>query len=438
LLLRPSLESIRLLAVADETRSSSKTTVSGVEVSMFSILRRYMIAVVDLKSGIERRAMFSVASLVAAITALVMLPLLIAFEAVWQAKNDLQGLTASHRALQIETANYRAAIEALISGQAGSPQLTDVRADSTGCPESARLHLAPGTPVVREQSLSRPPGMPAQRRDPAQSARAMPAPSPASGSARAVPTVPAVGGLRGADTQAAGRGAFMEALARSGKTRTFAEAADAPALASQSYRAGVALELEAQELSAAGRMNDALVRAVEADARFRAAEIEARARAAEERVRLADAPGTLVRPSVTEAREAPAAPADSARPESRHPLRGPAPQVADVEETIRDVIAQYVSGLESRSMPALKRVWPTLRGTQERAIQTEFENARSVETRFKDPRITVNGDVTTVTGLRMHSLVTHDGQRLSAVTRTTMTLRRMGDAWVIERIVHQP
>ena len=102
-----------------------------------------------------------------------------------------------------------------------------------------------------------------------------------------------------------------------------------------------------------------------------------------------------------------------------------------------DVIAQYVSGLENQSLPALKRVWPTLGGDQERAIQSEFENARTVQTLFKDPRITIKGDITTVTGLRKHSLVTQDGQRLSSVTKTTMTLRRSGDAWVIERIVHQ-
>jgi SnoaL-like domain len=101
------------------------------------------------------------------------------------------------------------------------------------------------------------------------------------------------------------------------------------------------------------------------------------------------------------------------------------------------VIKQYVSGLESQNLAALKRVRPSLGGREERAIRTEFENARVVQTVFKDPRITINGDTTTVTGFRMHSLVTLDGQRLSSVTKTTMTLRRTGDVWTIERIVHQ-
>jgi nucleoid-associated protein YgaU len=202
-----------------------------------------------------------------------------------------------------------------------------------------------------------------------------------------------------------------------------AEVADAPALARRSYDAGVTLERAAQELSTAGRLNDALARAVEAGARFRAAEIEANAEVAAttawERLGLADAPTAPARRSLAETPQPPIAPA------------------AAIEEMIRDVIAQYVSGLESRNLAALKRVWPSLGGSQERAIQTEFENARTVQTKFTDPRITVNGDITTVTGFRMYSLVTQDGQRLSSVTRTTMTLRRNGDAWVIERVVHQ-
>ena len=187
----------------------------------------------------------------------------------------------------------------------------------------------------------------------------------------------------------------------------------------------------------AGRMNVALARAVEADARFRAAEIEARAQAAaRERARRADAI-TAEPPALLEVREVAAAPADAPCAESRQQSRTPAPTAADVEDAIREVIAQYVSGLESQSVPALKRVWPSLGGREERAIQTEFENARVVETAFKDPRITVNGDTTTVTGFRMHSLVTQDGQRLSSLTRTTMTLRRNGNVWTIEHIVHQ-
>ena len=122
---------------------------------------------------------------------------------------------------------------------------------------------------------------------------------------------------------------------------------------------------------------------------------------------------------------------------TRHSPRRGTSTLQPVEDTILEVIGQYVRGLESRSLPTLKRVWPSLGGSQERAIQAEFANARTVETLFTDPRITIDGDITTVTGVRIYSLVTQDGQRLSSLTRTTMTLRRLGNAWVIERIVHQ-
>jgi hypothetical protein len=187
----------------------------------------------------------------------------------------------------------------------------------------------------------------------------------------------------------------------------------------------VALEIEAQEHWAAGRMNDGLVRAIEAEGRFRAAEIEARAQAAAE--------DRLRRQSLAEAGDLRA---QSPRAELPQPLQ-PLQPVGDVEDTIMDVIAQYVSGLENQSLPALKRVWPTLAATRSAQYNPNSRTPARFRRSFKDPRITIKGDITTVTGLRKHSLVTQDGQRLSSVTKTTMTLRRSGDAWVIERIVHQ-
>ena len=102
------------------------------------------------------------------------------------------------------------------------------------------------------------------------------------------------------------------------------------------------------------------------------------------------------------------------------------------------MIAQYVSGLQSRNLPALKRVWPSLSGQQEKALRTEFSNARTVQALFHDPRISVNDGTTTVTGTRTYALETQDGQQLFTTTRTTITMRRVGDEWVIERMVHVP
>ena len=204
---------------------------------MLSFLGRYVIAIVDQKSGIERRATVSVGPVLAVAAVMIALPLLILFGAAWKTRSVVQGLYASHLALELEAANYRVAIEAL-TRQMGSQQSTiaDLSANSAGSSAWARLNPAAATPVLRSR-----PAMPTRPKV-------------------EVPGAVGGGGERGAN-EAVDRGAFQEALARSGHMRTLAEGADA-----------------------------ALARAVEADARFRAAEIEARAQAAaRERARRADA-----------------------------------------------------------------------------------------------------------------------------------------------------
>jgi hypothetical protein len=349
----------------------------------------------------------------------------IAFGAMWKAKSDVQGLNASHRALEIEIANYRAAVKVLIEQTASQKSSTSGLDTAPARPSAPdRFDPASGKPLM---SSVPPPSAPATR-----AAESQPHLSP--------PTLEPVqaAAARGSmtDSDAAARAALTGALAGLSQARALAETANAPVLASGSYQAGLAVEVEARELSTSGRVTGALVQAEEANARFRAAEVEARAEAAAlERLRVTDP--IPVRPLLAAGREVPPPLVDPPG-ELRQPLQTSVPPLGtDVERTIQEVIAQYVNGLESRNLATLKRVWPSLGGTQERAIQTEFENARTVQTLFTDPRITVNGDITIVTGLRMYSLVTQDGQRLSSLTRTTMTLRRSGDAWVIERVAHQ-
>jgi len=270
-----------------------------------------------------------------------------------------------------------------------------------------------------------------------------------------------------------------------GQTRASAEAADAQNLASASFQSAVALQGEALELSKSGRLVDAAGRLVEANGIFRLAEAEARLRAiARNRPPVADAP-TPVPPRApaelreapasapvasaptpaprspaepraapapspvasastppprasAEPREAPAPPAGSSRVESRAPAPAPVPRATvDAQDAVRQVIAQYVHGLENRSVADLKRVWPSLSGSQEKAIQAEFNNARSVTAAFNDLQIAINGDTSTVAGVRTYAVVTQDGHKLSRSTKTTLTLRRSGDAWLIERVVHQ-
>ena len=239
------------------------------------------------------------------------------------------------------------------------------------------------------------------------------------------------------DPEAAARDAFKEAFGRVGQTRALAEAADAPHLASASFQAAVSLQGEALELSKSGRLADASGRLVEANGKFRLAEAEARLKAlARDRSPVAGAPTPVPR-APAESRDAPAPPAGPPRVESRPPAPAPAPPAVDAQNAVRQAIAQYVRGLENRSVADLKRVWPSLAGREERAIQAEFDNVRSVTAAFDDPRITINGDTSTVAGVRTYAVVTQDGHRLSRSTNTTLTLRRSGDAWLIERVVHQ-
>lgn len=388
--------------------------------------QRYAVAIVDPRRGV--RAMVSMRAVFVALVAMISVPVLLALSVAWTVRSDVQGLYARNRALEIEAGNYRAAVEAL-SGQIESLQATipDLGARSS---ESVRVERTGGVPVA----LSGPEASVTRVAFPEPAEPASPAPVEAPPAALAEGHRVDAGSAGSAE-----RGALVEALARAGRSRALAESADAPALARQSYQAGVAIDLEARQQSAAGRMAEAMVSAVAADAKFRAAEIDARAEAAaRERVRLASTPSS-VRPTVGEARDASAHSTDSLRGESPRPAlaRESVAVAPDVEQAIRSVIAQYVSGLESRDLTALKHVWPSLGGQQERALRKEFENARTVQALFDDPRITVNDDTTTVTGVRTYRLETQDGQRLSTVTRTTITLRRSGNAWMIERVVHR-
>ena len=72
-----------------------------------------LIAIVDQKSGIERRATVSVGHALVVAVVMIALPLLILFGAAWKTRGGVQGLYASHLELELEAANYRVAIEAL-------------------------------------------------------------------------------------------------------------------------------------------------------------------------------------------------------------------------------------------------------------------------------------------------------------------------------------
>jgi len=118
---------------------------------MFS--RRFTLAITDRTSGFERRITCSTGSLLAALSAVVTLPVLIGLGAAWKAKSDVQDLYVSQRALEAENTNYRAATEVL-SDQIESLQstLTDLGARAALDPNLANaMERLPA--VVRSQAM---------------------------------------------------------------------------------------------------------------------------------------------------------------------------------------------------------------------------------------------------------------------------------------------
>jgi len=190
---------------------------------------------------------------------------------------------------------------------------------------------------------------------------------------------------------------------------------------------------EDQDLTtAAARMETAttLFKTAETGAR---AEIEARAaraQAAENRRRAEAA----ARPEPT-----PAPPPAPASPPAPKPESIPAPPASPVkvQAAVAAVIDRYTSALQQRDLSALKAVWPTLAGAQQSAIESEFNNARSISVQFVNPKIDVSGATATVTGVRRYGMQTRDGQQLQTETNTTLVLRQSANGWHIESVRHQ-
>jgi murein DD-endopeptidase MepM/ murein hydrolase activator NlpD len=77
--------------------------------------RRYTIVVTDRTSGVTRQLTLSARPVLAMACAALTLPVLVGFGAAWKGRNDVADLYASHKALEQENANYRAATDALSS-----------------------------------------------------------------------------------------------------------------------------------------------------------------------------------------------------------------------------------------------------------------------------------------------------------------------------------
>jgi serine/threonine protein kinase len=116
----------------------------------------------------------------------------------------------------------------------------------------------------------------------------------------------------------------------------------------------------------------------------------------------------------------------------------PPPPPANTPEIDRGIIAgilqQYVTCLQSRDLPGLKKIWPGLAGPQERALQDEFDTARKIQVQFSDVQITINGDAATLSARRSYAIQAADGSRHQSETRTTVALRKSGKTWFIDQM----
>jgi serine/threonine-protein kinase len=266
-----------------------------------------------------------------------------------------------------------------------------------------------------------------------------------------------------------GKGAD-EARERAARARNAAIAAAAPTLAASAYSAAVSAERDASRLLQRGRPAEAMARFWEASGLFRSAEIAAQTEAAGriERARVAQAGLKATDQAPRDAAAAPAS-AKPAPPEPPPPPITPAPATgpplssvgppvltpavpppaaareapaaeAAVPPTsgITEVLDRYRAALEGRSLPSLKRLWPSLGGPQEAAILHEFENATRIDVEILNPQITVEGTSATVRFIRRYQLHTVDRQRLQTETRTTMNLQRIGATWTINQIRFEP
>jgi hypothetical protein len=237
------------------------------------------------------------------------------------------------------------------------------------------------------------------------------------------------------------------------QAKAAARSSSAPKTSAGSFNAATAAEHEAERLYKSGHTAEAAEKFYEASGLYRSAEIAAQGKAATAVAPTPTPPAPVVTPAIPEPppaapdRQPPlpppvtapapppvaAPPAIVPTPAPATPESAPAPHPT-AEQAITELLARYQAALEARSLDALKRLWPSLGGQQQTAIQNEFQHASRIEVTLIQPQISIAGNTATVTFTRRYRLQTVDGQRLQTDTRTTMTLRQAGNLWVIDQI----
>jgi hypothetical protein len=107
------------------------------------------------------------------------------------------------------------------------------------------------------------------------------------------------------------------------------------------------------------------------------------------------------------------------------------------DSLVHHALTAYLSAFEARDLDALKRIWPVMTTAQMRAIRAEFDHARSVQVSFVEPRIDIKDGKAVVVARRRYAVTTLEGTKLQSETTTTISLKYVTNAWIIEDVRYQ-
>jgi len=330
--------------------------------------------------------------------------------------------------------------------------------------EDSRPAATVNQPGLATPGTSAPAATPVERPAP------IPAPPPDPTPVAADPQIPASPPETGADAaqvqdrlKAADQEHLKRATAAMRTAKASAVSANAAAMAAELFSAAEKQERTARDAgdrgqlaAAAARMEAAATLYANAGASARLQQ-EARAtrqREAEAAARAAEAAPTLPEASPRKAES----PRHEVPPPAPAPTPPPAPAPPKPVETVPSkpvenvaaedsraareaalaVLRRYTSALEHRDIAALKAIWPGLGGREQSAIETDFQNARSISVTFANPKVELSSGAATVSGVRQYSIETRDRQALRSETLTTLSLKHVGNDWLIDSVRHQP
>jgi serine/threonine-protein kinase len=260
------------------------------------------------------------------------------------------------------------------------------------------------------------------------------------------------------------RRAANEARSRMLRAKTAARQAGSAAMSSRSYAAAAAAEREGERLYRGRQHPEATAKFYEASGLYHSAELtpppvtSARPQPSQptsprpepERTEPSPQPPPEPAPAAPPKTSAPALPTTekpvqlpsgaaprippTPAPRQAEPPITAAEGASSPENAVRELVRRYQQAMEARSLDAIRRLWPGLSGVQEDALRREFQQARRIEIEVDDPRITLTGATGTVVFIRRYHITTVDGQRLDRNSRTTMSVRRAGTDWLIDRV----